>query len=56
MSSLYNVIDNANFTRTDMETQMERMHAELLDLAKTHEEVGTQTTHVTGYNKTLVLI
>ncbi|XP_017326936.1 phakinin [Ictalurus punctatus] len=38
ISSLYKVIDNANFTRTDMETQMERMHAELLDLAKTHEE------------------
>ncbi|XP_026793009.3 phakinin isoform X1 [Pangasianodon hypophthalmus] len=38
ISALYKVIDNANFTRMDLENQIESMNAELLDLAKTHEE------------------
>lgn len=46
ISSLYKVIDNASFTRTELENQVERMSAELLNLSKTHEEVSIQTVHV----------
>ncbi|KAK3546128.1 hypothetical protein QTP70_024492, partial [Hemibagrus guttatus] len=38
INSLYKVIDNANFTKVDLENQMDSMNAELLDLTKTHEE------------------
>lgn len=55
ISSLYKVIDNANFTRIDLENQIDSMNAELQDLTKAHEEVRIQTVHVPGNNKTLVL-
>lgn len=46
ISSLYKVIENASFTRTDLENQVERRSAELLSLSKSHEEVRIQTVHV----------
>lgn len=49
------MIDNANFTKVDLENQIDSMNAELLDLTKTHEEVGFQTVHVPGYRKTVIL-
>lgn len=39
INSLNKVIDNANFTKVDLENQIVSMNAELQDLAKTHEEV-----------------
>ncbi|KAF7706103.1 phakinin [Silurus meridionalis] len=38
ISSLHKVINNANFTRIDLESQIEKMNTELLDLTRTHEE------------------
>ncbi|XP_041697463.1 phakinin-like [Coregonus clupeaformis] len=38
ISSLYKVIDNANLTKSDLESQMDSMRAELRDLARNHEE------------------
>ncbi|KAF5904114.1 phakinin, partial [Clarias magur] len=38
INSLYKVIDNGNFTKVDLENQIESMNAELQDLAKTHGE------------------
>lgn len=46
INSLYKVIDNANFTRMDLENQIERMNVELLDLSKTHEQVRIQAIQV----------
>lgn len=44
ISSLSKVIDDANFMKVDLENQIDRMNAELLELTKTHEEVRFQTT------------
>ncbi|GAA6108416.1 phakinin [Tachysurus ichikawai] len=38
ISSLSKVIDDANFMKVDLENQIDRMNAELLELTKTHEE------------------
>ncbi|XP_031662702.1 phakinin [Oncorhynchus kisutch] len=38
ISSLYKVIDDANLTKSDLESQMDSMRAELRDLACNHEE------------------
>ncbi|KAM6962621.1 phakinin [Aplochiton taeniatus] len=38
ISSLYKVIDDANLTKADLESQMETMRAELRDLERSHEE------------------
>ncbi|XP_035656562.1 phakinin-like [Oncorhynchus keta] len=38
ISSLYKVIDDANLTKSDLESQMDSMRAELRDLARNHEE------------------
>ncbi|TSK82147.1 Phakinin [Bagarius yarrelli] len=38
ISSLYKVIDNANFSKVDLENQIDIMNVELIDLVKTHEE------------------
>lgn len=46
ISSLYKVIDNANFTKMDLEKQIESMNADLLELSKTHEQVGIQSVHM----------
>lgn len=40
ISSLYKVIDDANLTKSDLESQMDSMRAELRDMACNHEEVG----------------
>lgn len=53
--SLYKVIDDANFTKVDLENQVDSMNSELLNLTKTHEEVGMQAVCVPGYSKILVL-
>ncbi|XP_014043721.1 phakinin isoform X2 [Salmo salar] len=38
ISSLYKVIDDANLTKSDLESQMDSMRAELRDMACNHEE------------------
>ncbi|CAB1317920.1 unnamed protein product [Coregonus sp. 'balchen'] len=38
IGSLYKVIDDANMTKSDLESQMDSMRAELRDLACSHEE------------------
>lgn len=40
INSLYKVIDDANLTKMDLESQIESMKEELTLLSKTHEEVS----------------
>lgn len=40
INSLYKVIDDANLTKMDLESQIESMKEELAILSKNHEEVS----------------
>lgn len=40
INSLYKVIDHANLTKVDLESQIENMKKELALLSKNHEEVN----------------
>ncbi|XP_057287561.1 phakinin isoform X2 [Pezoporus wallicus] len=45
INSLYKVIDDANLTKMDLESQIESMKEELTLLSKTHEEVSPDSGH-----------
>lgn len=45
INSLYKVIDDANLTKMDLESQIESMKEELTLLSKTHEEVSPGSGH-----------
>lgn len=45
INSLYKVIDDANLTKMDLESQIESMKEELTLLSKNHEEVSPDSGH-----------
>lgn len=45
INSLYKVIDDANLTKMDLESQIESMKEELTLLSKNHEEVSPDSEH-----------